>query len=168
VDEVLYLLIAVGAVLAIPILGIVGFVRGGRAERELALLKKRVAALEAALAGQPLADAPPTAAPVAAAGPWATAAPREAPAPAPADGASPMPPVEPVAEPVPEPLPVAATTSAAPKQSLEEKIAGRWAVWLGGGTIALAAIFLVRYSIEEGLLGPTARILLGLALRRRA
>ncbi|TVQ71283.1 MAG: DUF2339 domain-containing protein, partial [Oceanospirillales bacterium] len=39
-----------------------------------------------------------------------------------------------------------------------------WMVWLGGGCIALSGVFLARYSIEQGLLGPTARIVLGLLL----
>lgn len=54
-----------------------------------------------------------------------------------------------------------------------------WMIWLGALCVALAGIFLVRFSIESGLLGPTARILLALAtgatlhgvaewLRRRA
>jgi uncharacterized membrane protein len=37
-----------------------------------------------------------------------------------------------------------------------------WMSWLGGICIGLAGIFLARYSIEQGLLGPTARIVLGL------
>ncbi len=37
-----------------------------------------------------------------------------------------------------------------------------WMVWLGGLSIGLAGIFLVRYSIEQGWLGPTARVLLGM------
>ena len=39
-----------------------------------------------------------------------------------------------------------------------------WMVWLGGGCIALSGIFLARYTIEQELLGPTARIVLGLLL----
>lgn len=35
-------------------------------------------------------------------------------------------------------------------------------IWLGGLCVGLAGIFLVRYTIERGLLGPTARILLAL------
>lgn len=35
-------------------------------------------------------------------------------------------------------------------------------VWLGGGCVALAGIFLARYGIEQGLLGPGARVVLGL------
>ena len=38
----------------------------------------------------------------------------------------------------------------------------QWMVWLGGISIGLAGIFMVRYSIEQGLLGPTARIVLSL------
>ncbi len=38
-----------------------------------------------------------------------------------------------------------------------------WMVGLGGFSIGLAGIFLVRYSIEQGWLGPTARVLLGIA-----
>jgi uncharacterized membrane protein len=37
-----------------------------------------------------------------------------------------------------------------------------WMSWLGGICVGLAGIFLARYSIEQGLLGPTARIVLGL------
>lgn len=46
--------------------------------------------------------------------------------------------------------------------SLEEKIGSRWAVWVGGLALGLGGIFLVRYSIEAGLLGPAARVFLGL------
>ena len=38
-----------------------------------------------------------------------------------------------------------------------------WMIWLGGACVALAGIFLVRYSIEQGLLGPTGRFTAGLA-----
>lgn len=34
-----------------------------------------------------------------------------------------------------------------------------WMIWLGGVCVGLAGIFLVRYSIETGLLGPTQRII---------
>ena len=42
-------------------------------------------------------------------------------------------------------------------------IRDHWMVWLGGLSIGLAGIFLVRYSIEQGYLGPLARVLLGIA-----
>jgi uncharacterized membrane protein len=47
--------------------------------------------------------------------------------------------------------------------SLEERIGTRWAVWVGGIALALGALLLVRYSIEQGWFGPGARIVLGLA-----
>lgn len=52
--------------------------------------------------------------------------------------------------------------AAAARASLEEKIGSRWAVWIGGLALGLGGIFLVRYSIEAGLLGPAARVFLGL------
>ncbi len=54
------------------------------------------------------------------------------------------------------------------KESLESYIGARWAVWTGGLALALGGLFLVRYSIESGLLGPGVRLILaslfGLAL----
>ncbi len=46
---------------------------------------------------------------------------------------------------------------------LESLIGGRWSVLLGGLTLALGIVFLVKYSIEAGLLGPAMRTLLGAA-----
>ena len=43
----------------------------------------------------------------------------------------------------------------------EERIGTRWVVWIGGLTLALGGFFMVRYSIEAGLLGPGVRTLLG-------
>ena len=48
------------------------------------------------------------------------------------------------------------------KPSIEESLGSRWAVWVGGLALALGGIFLARYTIEAGLLGPGARIILGL------
>ncbi|MES2751561.1 MAG: DUF2339 domain-containing protein [Pseudomonadota bacterium] len=43
----------------------------------------------------------------------------------------------------------------------EERLGTRWVVWVGGLTLALGGVFLVKYSIEAGLLGPGVRVLLG-------
>ncbi len=48
--------------------------------------------------------------------------------------------------------------------SLEERLGTQWAVWVGGIALALGGIFLVRYSIEAGLLGPRVRVILGALL----
>lgn len=61
--------------------------------------------------------------------------------------------------PVPAAVPANATTKA--KAGFEERIGTRWVVWIGGLTLALGGFFMVRYSIEEGLLGPGVRVLLG-------
>ncbi len=50
------------------------------------------------------------------------------------------------------------------REGLEEKLFSRWFVWLGGIAVALSAVFLVRYSIEMGWLGPVVRCVLGVAL----
>ncbi|MDE1159219.1 MAG: DUF2339 domain-containing protein [Neorhizobium sp.] len=46
------------------------------------------------------------------------------------------------------------------RESFESNIGARWPVWVGGVALALGGIFLVRYSIEAGLLGPAARLVL--------
>ncbi|MEX2132412.1 MAG: DUF2339 domain-containing protein, partial [Pseudohongiellaceae bacterium] len=43
-----------------------------------------------------------------------------------------------------------------------ERLKEQWMVWLGGISIGLAGIFMVRYSIEQGLLGPAARVALSI------
>jgi len=54
----------------------------------------------------------------------------------------------------PPPLPPAAP-------GFEERVGTRWVVWLGGLTLALGGFFMVRYSIDAGLIGPGVRTLLG-------
>ncbi len=47
-------------------------------------------------------------------------------------------------------------------RDLEESFASRWLIWLGGGTMALAAAFFIKLSIEHGWLGAGVRVTLGL------
>ena len=65
------------------------------------------------------------------------------------------------------------------RESLESWLGARWAVWVGGLALAFGGIFLIKYSIESGLLSPAVRLVMaavfGLALfgagevvRRRA
>ena len=68
----------------------------------------------------------------------------------------------------------AGTGSAAPvirpgrtQGGLEESLTSRWLVWLGAVTIALGSIFLVKYSIERGWVGPAVRVAMGFASRPR-
>jgi len=44
----------------------------------------------------------------------------------------------------------------------EERLAANWMVWLGGVTVALAAVFMFSYAIDQGYLTPLARVVLGL------
>lgn len=48
--------------------------------------------------------------------------------------------------------------------SFWRQLQDNWMIWLGGGCVGLAGIFLVKYSVEQGLLGPGARIIAGLIL----
>lgn len=50
------------------------------------------------------------------------------------------------------------------KPDIETALGGRWAVWVGGLALALGGVFLVRYSIEAGLLGPKIRLALAAIL----
>src|SRR6185295_19092073 len=63
----------------------------------------------------------------------------------------------------PADTPLAEPTIARPASpTIETALGTRWAVWVGGLALALGGIFLVRYSIEAGILGPGARIAAGL------
>lgn len=79
--------------------------------------------------------------------------------------------------PIPPPLPSAGSryretvdgalpeTRTAPAASsgpgFEERLGTRWVVWVGGLTLALGGVFLVKYSIEANLLSDKVRVLLG-------
>jgi uncharacterized membrane protein len=56
-----------------------------------------------------------------------------------------------------EPVP-ANSVQAKPQQSLESMIGARWPVWVGGLALALGGIFMVKYSIEQGLISPAVRL----------
>ncbi|WP_146126899.1 DUF2339 domain-containing protein [Labrys okinawensis] len=156
-------------VLAFPVLAIVAFVMTLGLRRRVQDLEERVRHL-AGLRPVPV-DAARAATPAAPAEERKAAEPvREAVAPVPAAvPAETLPAIEPP-PPQARPEPVAAASAQAarrsappkPKVSLEEKLGTRWAVWVGGLALALGGAFLVRYAVEEELLGPGARILAGL------
>jgi len=77
-------------------------------------------------------------------------------------------PVAPVAElETAAPMDTAGATTAMPpplpqaNPGFEERLGTRWVVWVGGLTLALGGFFMVRYSIDAGLLGPGVRTVLG-------
>jgi uncharacterized membrane protein len=57
----------------------------------------------------------------------------------------------------------AAAANRPSRESLESYLGARWPVWVGGVALAFGGIFLVRYSIEAGLLGPETRLALAAA-----
>ena len=61
----------------------------------------------------------------------------------------------------PEPASAAPAAAAPSAPSFEERVGTRWAVWVGGAALAVGGIFLVNYSIEAGLIGPTTRVIFG-------
>lgn len=75
----------------------------------------------------------------------------------------------------PQPVPAALRQT----ESLESRLGARWAVWVGGIALALGGVFMVKYSIDAGLLSPAVRLTLaalfglllmaaGEVIRRRA
>jgi uncharacterized membrane protein len=139
------------------VIAIVAFIVARRAFNQAAILRARLDAIEAtalrATPGPPLLtplqELEQTLSPNVAAEQPATAADAESVAPVAEDetaagGMAAMPP--PLLQPGP---------------GFEERIGTRWVVWVGGLTLALGGFFMVRYSIDAGLLGPGVRTLLG-------
>jgi uncharacterized membrane protein len=145
-------------VLSFPIIAIVALVKTVNINERLRAFEARFAALELQAAGAapivpPIVARPTPPAPE----PPSPAA--EAP-PAPPPAAEPASPAPPPVETEPPPV------EAAPPRviSFEEKFGTRWTVWIGGVALALGGIFLVKYSIEAGLIGPGLRIFFGALL----
>lgn len=128
------------------LLGIIGFFIACSARSDLRRLR-------ATLAQQAVRSAAPTvAAPVLS---TVNPAPPEAPV-FDAETTAPPPPVRPSEEPL------------APPRDLEALLTTRLGVWVGSAALLFAGVFLVRYAVEQALLGPAARCVaaavLGVAL----
>ena len=131
------LVILIGLVLAGGwVLGVIAFFRGETARRELEALRRQVQAGAAAPTPPPSPWAPP-------------------PRPPPPPAAPPLAAPPPVAPPLAAPAPGAAPTQG----DLEALLTQRWGLWLGAAALLLAGVFLIRYAVENGLLGPAARCL---------
>lgn len=140
VDELLWTLILLAAALFFltgPFVAWSTRNRVRRLEAELALLRARLdgAAPPATAEPSPAEAAPPAAEPPPAQPPPAEASP---------DG-------PPIAEPAGAAPPPAA-------RDLEGRLAQRWLVALGGLALVLGGLFLAGWAVEQGLLGPLARI----------
>jgi uncharacterized membrane protein len=147
----LVVILALVFVIAIPALALSAFARTGSLRADLDSFRAEVAALRVLLERQTRTEPSFDAA----------ASPEAAEAPPPA-----------------APVPVQPTagetnhTGSAPAipidpphgETFEERFTLRWSVWVGGLALALGGIFLVKFSIEQGLLGPTARVSLGVVI----
>ncbi|MDF0487972.1 DUF2339 domain-containing protein [Sphingomonas sp. H39-1-10] len=67
------------------------------------------------------------------------------------------PPLPEAAVPPPESVPPPRRAPQPARISFESIVGGKLPIWIGGAALVLSAFFLVRYSIESGLLGPAAR-----------
>jgi uncharacterized membrane protein len=133
------------------VIAIAAFAFARRAQEQAARLRERLDALETTGVPPAARSVPPPLPPFEKAPPSAPAGASE---PAPAMAAEAAPPeAEAPASAAPPPLPDQA--------GFEERIGTRWVVWIGGLALALGGFFLVRYSIEAGLLGPRVRVALG-------
>ena len=143
-------------VLAFPIIALVALVKTVSTNDRLRLLDARLAALElrgfeapVAAPNLRLAEPPPPPSP-----PEPTPFRRRRSRPPPPPPPPPrVPPAQPAVTAVPEHV-----------ESFEEKFGTRWTVWIGGVALALGGIFLVKYSIEAGLIGPRLRLFFGALL----
>ena len=161
----LFLLLAL-LLLALSVLAIVALVRMINLGEQLRRLDARLAALEGRSAARtPGVEERGAATPHAAPPPSRNdSPPRAEPGAHLNEAAEPaMPPPEPVTQPTAPSAPARAGTAGA-AMSLEERLGTRWTVWIGGLALALGGIFLVRYSIEQGLVGPRVRVALAALL----
>ncbi|MET4633017.1 DUF2339 domain-containing protein [Kaistia defluvii] len=142
------------ALIALPIMAISAFVMSLGARRRIRALESRLLLLEqrppAALAAAPAESPPLPTVDILEPTPEADVAALSQ------EADEPSPP-----ELVQTPADAAPKPPQRPKESFEQKLGARWAVWVGGLALALGAIFLVRFSIEAGLLGPGVRIAFG-------
>jgi uncharacterized membrane protein len=49
-----------------------------------------------------------------------------------------------------------------PKRDVEQALASRWFVWIGGAAVALGGLLLIKYAHDQGLISPALRVVLGL------
>lgn len=146
------------------VIAIVALVFARKAMNQVTELRQRLEAIQAA----PAAAAAPVPPPLA---PFHTF--EQTPPPIPRAAAPTPPPIVPDTESVAPTAPSETSEQAAggaaapppllpqPDRGFEETIGTSWVVWIGGLTLALGGFFMVRYSIEAGLLGPGVRTMLG-------
>ncbi|MDE5442960.1 DUF2339 domain-containing protein [Bradyrhizobium sp. CSA207] len=141
---------------------IAAFLVAIKASNQVTELRRRLSSLEATLQAQRPIQPPPVPLPEQVLTTTAAAAP-----PPLAPEAEPVSPPPLVTDPVTPPPIETSTDNIAPppvpaaEPGFEERLGTRWVVWIGGLALALGGFFMVRYSIEAGLVGPGVRVFLG-------
>src|SRR5581483_9915592 len=139
------------AVLCTPVIAVIALIQASSARRAIYHLETRLHELETKL--RLLASGRAPTPPIAASEPASSAsslplpvesAPRPQPAATATTSVPPMPAAPASAPPSPPPAPARSI-------GFEERFGTRWVVWVGGVALALGGIFLVRYTIQEGL-----------------
>ncbi|MFL6812105.1 MAG: DUF2339 domain-containing protein [Bradyrhizobium canariense] len=147
------------------IIAVIAFIIAIKASSQAAELRRRLSSLEETFHAQRPVQPPRIPADV-----WAEASATTSAAPPPlvpqaeAEAEAPPPPV--TEDISPPPLEASTGADATPQQpapapGFEERLGTRWVVWIGGLALALGGFFMVRYSIEAGLVGPGVRVFLG-------
>ncbi|WP_425066258.1 DUF2339 domain-containing protein [Reyranella sp.] len=176
-EEIFLILVGIAWALGTPLIAIIALVRtsGLRAQNDrlasdLASLRRELAAAGRQSVPPPLGVASPEVTPHEATPVEASVPPPPAPpfVPEPEPPIAP-PPVEPEAIVIGADLPASPASPATPpsipaiepvRGGWEQRLGARAFLWVGAITLALSAVFLVRYSIEEGYLSPEVRVIL--------
>ena len=167
--EFIFILIALAAILFVgSILGFVANAKVGRLEVEVERLRARVEGGITAKSAQILSDRKPSPSDIEIKSPVKPKTPDP----------TPQTPVKAAALQSSEPVirqmsdtnkpkftpPKRKPTPAKPKRSFEQEIGARWAVWVGGLTLALGAVFLLRFAVEAGIFSPAMRVGMAIVL----
>ncbi|MFN4016557.1 MAG: DUF2339 domain-containing protein [Reyranella sp.] len=165
-EEIFLILVGIAWALGTPLIAIVALVRTSGLRRQNERLASELVALRRQLSTTAPQALPPTveSGPV----PEASAGAAVPPPPAPPFVPEPEPQAEPDAIVIGKDLPSSRQVLAPPglptiepvKGGWEQRLGARAFLWIGAITLALAAVFLVRYSIEEGYLSPEVRVIL--------
>jgi uncharacterized membrane protein len=148
--------------LAIPVTAVVGVVTTIGTRNRLRVLERQLDLIERRLDALP-AEQPHTPQPPAEPEPVSVPPPDVAPLRAQAEPPAPPPP-QAAPQPARTPPATTPTSPARPAMGFEERFGTQWVVWVGGLALALGGFFLVRFSIEQGLVGPGVRVTLGALL----
>ena len=148
-DYVFLILLGLAWAFGTPVVAIIALARTSGLRDQNARLAAEIAALRRQIGEQP-----------------SPAEPSEAPSAEPPGEVAVLPPpfvAEPTAEAEKEvmaPPPPSSPDVLPAKAGWEQRLGARAFIWVGAITLALAAVFLVRYSIDEGYLSPDVRVIL--------